>query len=155
MNYEIIFSRSSQQFRVIFCVAVLLLLYDISFSQVGCAGKIGALPSIVFKSKSIKLLPDAEAILESVASTLKNNPGCKTVVSGYCSSSKNEQQRSWDLVNNVIKHLVEKQGISADRLIFSYGNDGDCNLVDMRVAAEGEEGPSTVPPPHPALRNRG
>jgi hypothetical protein len=55
-------------------------------------------------------------------------------------------------VNKVISHLVESEGISADRFIFSYGQEGDCNTVDLRAAAEGEEGPNTVAPPHPNLR---
>jgi hypothetical protein len=35
--------------------------------------------------------------------------------------------------------LVEKEGISADRFIFSYGQEGgDCNTVDLRGTNEGE-----------------
>jgi hypothetical protein len=75
------------------------------------------------------------------------------VVIGYCASSKSEQQRSWDRVNAVINYLVEKEGISGDRLIFQYGQEGgDCNTVDLRAAAAGEEGPNNVPAPHPNLR---
>ena len=76
------------------------------------------------------------------------------MVIGYCSSKQTEQQRSWDRVNAVINYLVEKEGISADRFIFNYGQEGgDCNTVDLRgAAAEGEEGPTTVPAPHPNLR---
>jgi len=53
----------------------------------------------------------------------------------------------------VINYLVEKEGLSADRFIFQYGQEGgDCDTVDLRAAAEGEEGPNTVPAPHPNLR---
>jgi hypothetical protein len=77
------------------------------------------------------------------------------VVVGYCSSNKKEQQLSWDHVNKVITYLIEKEGISADRFIFKYGEEGgDCDTVDLRGAAEGEEGPNTVAPPHPNLRKR-
>ena len=38
---------------------------------------------------------------------------------------KRAQQLSWDRVNTVISYLVEKQGISEDRFIFSYGEEGD------------------------------
>ncbi len=132
-----------------------VLLFNISFGQGNCAAKIGALPSIPFKSKSVKLLPDAQQILEVVASKLRENPTCGLVVKSYCSSNKKEQQRSWDLANSVINNLVEKQGISIDRFIFSYGNEGgDCNMVDLIVAAEGEEGPNSVPPPHPSFRKQ-
>jgi hypothetical protein len=60
---------------------------------------------------------------------------------------------SWDHVNAIITYLIEKEGISPDRLIFKYGEEGgDCNTVDLRAAGEGEDGPNTVPAPHPNLR---
>jgi outer membrane protein OmpA-like peptidoglycan-associated protein len=118
-----------------------------------CANTLGALPSVAFKSGSNKLDDDAKTVLSSVASRLRNNPGCKIVVIGYCASNKKEQQLSWDHVNAIINYMVDKEGISVDRFIFNYGQDGgDCNTVDLRAAAEGEEGPNTVEPPHPNLR---
>ena len=118
-----------------------------------CAEKLGPLPSVSFKAGSNKLSPDATAVLATVAAKLRNTPGCKVVVIGYCSSNKKEQQLSWDHVNAVINYLVDKEGISADRFIFNYGQDGgDCNTVDLRAAAEGEDGPNRVEPPHPNLR---
>jgi outer membrane protein OmpA-like peptidoglycan-associated protein len=118
-----------------------------------CADKLGALPSVSFKSNSNNLSDDAKAVLASVASRMRNNPECKVVVVGYCASDKKQQQLSWDHVNRVITYLVEKEGISADRFIFNYGQEGgDCNTVDLHGAAEGEEGPNTVAPPHPNLR---
>ncbi len=120
--------------------------------QTGCAEKMGDLPSISFRAGSNALTDDAKAVLATVAAKMRNNPECKVVVTGYCSSNKKEQQLSWDHVNKVISHLVEKEGISADRFIFNYGQDGDCNTVDLRAAGEGEEGPNTVAPPHPNLR---
>ena len=113
----------------------------------------GALPSISFKAGNNKLTDDAKAVLATVASKLRNNPGCKVVVVGYCSSNKKEQQLSWDHVNAVINHMVDKEGVSADRFIFNYGQPGgDCNTVDLRAASEGEDGPNRVEPPHPNLR---
>ena len=118
-----------------------------------CAELVGSLPSIAFKAGSNKLDDDAKAALATVAGRLRNNPGCKVVVIGYCSSDKKEQQLSWDHVNAVINHMVDKEGISADRFIFNYGQTGgDCNTVDLRAAADGEDGPNTVDPPHPNLR---
>ena len=118
-----------------------------------CADKMGALPSVYFKAGSNKLSDDAKAVLASVASRMRNNPDCKVVVIGYCSSNKREQQLSWDHVNAVINYMVEKEGLSVDRFIFQYGQEGgDCNTVDLRAAGEGEEGPNTVPAPHPNLR---
>jgi outer membrane protein OmpA-like peptidoglycan-associated protein len=121
----------------------------------GCSEKLGALPSVTFKSGSNNLTEDAQAVLASVASRMRNNPECKVVVVGYCASDKKQQQLSWDHVNKVISYLVEKEGISADRFIFNYGQEGgDCNTVDLRGANEGEDGPNTVAPPHPNLRKK-
>lgn len=121
----------------------------------GCDAKLGALPSISFRNNSNALTDDAKAVLATVAAKLRNAPECKVVVIGYCASDKKQQQLSWDHVNKVITHLVEKEGISADRFIFKYGEEGgDCNTVDLRGATEGEEGPNTVAPPHPNLRKK-
>jgi len=114
--------------------------------------QIGDLPSVSFAGKSVKLSKDAEGVLATVADKMRNNPNCKVVVQGYAGPSKSEQQLSWDRVNTVINYLVEKQGISSDRLIFKYGETGgDPNTIDLR-AAQGDEGPNTVPAPHPNLR---
>ncbi|WP_126973442.1 OmpA family protein [Gynurincola endophyticus] len=116
---------------------------------------ISALPSITFKGNTVALSNDSKALLASVAQQIKNSPDCKIAVVGYCASNKSQQQLSWDRVNAVINHLVEKEGISADRFIFKYGElGGDCNTVDLRDGT-GEEGPTTVPAPHPNLRRRG
>jgi outer membrane protein OmpA-like peptidoglycan-associated protein len=118
-----------------------------------CSAKLGALPSCTFTGKSVTLSKDAMSLLSTVGSRMRNTPECKVVVIGYCNSTKLEQQLSWDRVNAVINYLVEKEGISADRFIFQYGQEGgDCNTVDLRGAAQGEEGPNTVPAPHPNLR---
>lgn len=113
---------------------------------------IGDLPSVTFRPRSVTLSNDAKALLASAASQIRNNPNCKIAVIGYCSSSKSEQQLSWDRVNAVISYLVDKEGINQDRFIFKYGEiGGDCNTVDLRDGT-GEEGPTTVPAPHPNLR---
>lgn len=122
-------------------------------APVSCNTSLGALPSISFAKNSARLSADATRLLAIVADRMRNNPNCKVVVLGYCASNKLEQQRSWDRVNAVINYLVEKEGVSADRFIFKYGEEGgDCDTVDIRPANEGEEGPNTVPAPHPNLR---
>ena len=120
-----------------------------------CATALGALPSVSFAPNSNNLSSDAQAALASVAARMRANPTCKVVVVGYCAATKRQQQLSWDHVNKVISHLVEREGISGDRFIFSSGQEGgDCNTVDLRAAAAGEDGPNTVAPPHPNLRKR-
>ena len=127
-----------------------------SLMQYGIRGRcnIGDLPSITFKGKTVSLSKDAKALLTGIASKIRDNSECKIAVIGYCSSTKSEQQLSWDRVNTVINYLVEKEGISDDRLIFKYGEEGgDCNTVDLRDGTQ-EDGPTTVPAPHPNLRRR-
>ena len=115
---------------------------------------IGDMPSIPFKGRSVSLSKDAKALLSSVADKMRNNPNCKVAVIGYGESSKAAQQLSWDRVNEVIKYLVEKEGVSADRFIFRYGQTGgDENTIDLKDGT-GEEGPNTVPAPHPNLHRK-
>ena len=122
---------------------------------VGKKCNIGALPSISFKGKTVTLSNDAKALLAGVAQKIKDNSNCKVAVVGYCASSKSEQQLSWDRVNAIINYLVDKEGISADRFVFKYGQEGgDCNTVDL-MDGTGDEGPTTVPAPHPNLRRKG
>lgn len=118
-----------------------------------CEAALGTLPSVTFSGNGVSLNNDAKALLASVASRLRNSPECKIVVTGYCASSKSEQQRSWDRVNAVISYMVEKEGISQDRFFWNYGQEGgDCNTIDLRAAASDEQGQTTVPAPHPNLR---
>ena len=112
---------------------------------------IGSLPSIQFKGNA-KLSKDNEALLAAAAAKINANPTCKVKVTGYGASSKSAQQLSWDRVNAVMKYLVEKQGISESRLVFSYGQDGDVNTVDLLGTTE--DGPNTVPAPHPNLKSK-
>jgi len=118
-----------------------------------CATLLGSLPSITFTGNtSVTLTNDAKALLASVAARLRQNPTCRVVVTSYCASDKQQQQRSWDRVNVIINYMVDKEGISADRFFWNYGQEGgDCNTVDLRAAAENEQGQTTVPAPHPNL----
>src|SRR6266851_1117495 len=105
---------------------------------------IGDLPSIVFKGRSVTLSKDGKALASTIAEKMRNNPGCKVAVIGYGESSKSAQQLSWDRVNEVIKYLVEKEGINSDRFIFRYGQTGGAeNTIDLKDGT-GEEGPNTV-----------
>ncbi len=112
--------------------------------------KITDLPSIQFRGNTNKLSPDAMSILDNVAAKLKADPACKVKVSGHGASNKVAQQLSWDRVNSIIQYLVERQGISSSRIIFEYGTEGDPLTVDLMGTTE--EGPNSVPAPHPNLR---
>jgi outer membrane protein OmpA-like peptidoglycan-associated protein len=134
------------------CCDSLARLIDSMMVRTSC--NIGDLPSVTFRARSVALSNDAKALLASAAQRIRNNPTCRIAVVGYCSSTKSEQQLSWDRVNAIINYLVEKEGIGSDRLIFKYGEPGgDCNTVDLRDGTN-EEGPTTVPAPFPNLRRR-
>ena len=114
----------------------------------GCS--VTNLPSIQFGNGS-KLSSNSTKLLEVVAVKLKANPLCKVNVIGHPLADKASQQRSWERVNSIIKYLVEKQGISESRFIFTYdGGVGESNTVDLQATTE--EGPNTVPAPHPNLK---
>ncbi|MCW3079412.1 OmpA family protein [Segetibacter sp.] len=119
---------------------------------VGAACNIGNLPSIQFRAGRATLSKDAMTLLASAAAQIKATPDCRVRVIGHGASDKRAQQLSWDRVNSVIRYLVERQGISEDRFIFSYGEEGDLNTVDLMGTKE--TGPNTVPAPHPNLKGR-
>jgi len=114
---------------------------------------LSTLPSITFTAGRASLTKNTTPLLESAAAQIKAAPNCRVRVVGHGASDKRAQQLSWDRVNAVIRYLVEKQGISEDRFIFSYGEgEGDPNTVDLIGTTE--TGPNTVPAPHPNLQKR-
>jgi len=114
------------------------------------ACSIGSLPSVQFKGGSATLSSTAKSLLNSVAQQLIANPNCKVKLVGYGASDKKAQQLSWDHVNAIKTYLTEQQGISETRIIFTYGMEGDATTVDLVPTVE--EGPNTVPAPHPNLQ---
>ncbi len=114
---------------------------------------IDELPSIQFYGNNYKLSKDAEAILSVVAEKMKNNPNCNVKVVGYGKKTKAAQQLSWDRVNAIIRYMVEQQGISESRFIFEYGRSEDGDVLSVDLFGTMENGPNTVQPPHPQLRN--
>ena len=116
------------------------------------ACSINNLPSIQFGSNA-KLSTNSTKLLEVVAAKMKANPLCKINVIGHPLADKSSQQRSWERVNSIIKYLVEKQGISESRFIFTYdGGAGENNTIDLQATTD--EGPNTVPAPHPNLKEK-
>ena len=143
--------HSQFSLKPIINIALLMLLLGGAFTASGQTGRsdcrLGTLPSVQFASGSRKLSKTGMASLDAVSENLKQNPGCKVKVTGFGTGDKRSQQLSWDHVNAVIRYLVERQGISNDRFIFSYGEDGPATSVDM--VATTEDGPTMAPAPHP------
>lgn len=109
------------------------------------------LPTITFAARKATLSAESVVALNRAANQIKGAPACRIRVVGHGASDKSAQQLSWDRVNAVIRYMVEKQGIAQDRFIFSYGEEGDMNTVELQATKE--TGPNTVPAPHPQLKS--
>lgn len=98
------------------------------------ACNIGDLPSITFSGRGSTLTRDAQAMLATVASKLRNNPICSIVVTGYPEASKASQAIANRRVNAIKAYLTEKEGISADRVETNIEvGGGAANTVDLRA----------------------
>ena len=69
-----------------------------------------------------------------VAAKLKANPTCKIVLFGYPEASKASQANCQKRVEALRRQLVEKEGISADRITVDCNSigGGDKNTVDIK-----------------------
>ena len=98
---------------------------------VGC--QIGDLPSVSFKGNSGSVSSDAKAMLATVASKLKDNADCSIIVTGYPAASKASQALCNKRVAAIKAYLIEKEGISADRIDTNCEvGGGDINTVDIK-----------------------
>jgi outer membrane protein OmpA-like peptidoglycan-associated protein len=98
-----------------------------------CATQLGAMPSIAFRSGS-SLTTEQRGMLASVAAALRNNPNCRITIVGYCTEIKAKQSAGSARAENIRRHLVEKEGISNDRItVLLAQQGGDCNTVDLRA----------------------
>jgi outer membrane protein OmpA-like peptidoglycan-associated protein len=90
------------------------------------------MPSIAFRSGS-SLTAEHRSMLAGVAATLRNNPNCRITIVSYCTDSKSKQQSGNARAEAVRRHLVEREGISTDRITILTGQTGgDCNTIDLR-----------------------
>ncbi len=90
------------------------------------------LPSLKFKTNVYKLSTDNKAMLATIATKMKQNPFANIMVAGYAPVCGRHFIYS-DRVNNIKKYLVEKQGISTDRITVNVEIDGgDINTVDIK-----------------------
>ena len=91
-------------------------------------------PSLTFKGNIQTLSNDTKAMLASVAAKMKANPTCNISVIGYPEASK-ASQAVCNKRNEAIKmYLVEKEGISADRISTNceVSNGSNKNTVDIK-----------------------
>jgi len=88
-------------------------------------------PSLSVKVAS--LTADTKALLASVASKLKEKPNCTITLTAYPSASKSQQSLADRKLEAVKKYLVEKLGISTDRVsVDKVIGGGDSNTIDIK-----------------------
>ncbi|MFY0252372.1 OmpA family protein [Chitinophaga sp. 30R24] len=93
------------------------------------------LPSVSFKGTATKVGQDQEAILASVAATLKSNPSCNVLVTGHAGAKgkKGGVDLSSRRVDAVIDYLSDRQGIDRGRFI-KQNTPGESGTVDLAPA---------------------
>ena len=96
-------------------------------------------PEVRFAPATNVLDTPNTSVLAEAAQVIRNNPAGRYVVYGYSGPSKIEKQRSAEQVTSVVNYLVEKEGISPERITVRSGLQGGTpNTVKVRAAAEGE-----------------
>jgi outer membrane protein OmpA-like peptidoglycan-associated protein len=91
-------------------------------------------PSLSFKGNGCSLSNDNKAMLSAVASKMKSSPDCSININGYPAASKAAQANCNCRNEAIKKYLVEKEGISADRISINCDvSDGaNSNTVDIK-----------------------
>lgn len=100
-----------------------------------CATALGSLPSITFKGNATTLSTDQRSLLAGLAATLRNSPNCRINIIDYCKGNKAKMGSGQKRAEAVRTYLVEKEGISGDRITILTGQEsGECGTVDLRGA---------------------
>jgi hypothetical protein len=89
-------------------------------------------PSISFKDASIALSKDAKVLAGTIADKLKASPTCTITLTAYPGTSKAQQSLAEKRLDAVKKYLVEKLGISEDRIstdkVIGGGDEGTIDV---------------------------
>ncbi|MEI8053132.1 MAG: hypothetical protein WCH52_05245 [Bacteroidota bacterium] len=90
-------------------------------------------PSLSYKGKGAGISADTKALLMSVAAKMKANPKCNITINGYPEASKAAQAVCQQRVDAAKLYLVQKEGISAERIATNCEvGGGDKNTVDIK-----------------------
>lgn len=99
----------------------------------------------------VTLSESGKKSLDSLLATVGKDPVCKVVIAtGDAYYSEAGQQVAWEKVESVRKYMVDK-GFNAKKMIIQYWETGLGTELIVRSAMNGEDGPSSIPPPHPAI----
>jgi len=90
-------------------------------------------PGIGFKNGSPALGTDEKATIATIAAKMKASPDSKIIIKGYPETSKSSQALCQKRVDAIRKRMIEKEGISADRIttICEVGGSGEKNTVEI------------------------
>lgn len=90
-------------------------------------------PSLMYKGNATTLANDNKALLATVAAKLKANPTCNISIFGYPEASKASQANCQKRLEAIKIYLIEKEGISADRITTNCEvGGGDKNTIDVK-----------------------
>lgn len=102
--------------------------------------ELATIPILTFSPNSNVLDAPNTILLDQFSTKIKNTPSNRYTIYGYSGPSRIEKQKSAEQVSAVINHLIEKQGISPERLVARSGlQGGTTNTVKIRVSTEGEQ----------------
>lgn len=83
--------------------------------------------------KAVTLSKDNKAMLAAIATKLKDHPECKIQITSYPASNKRAQALAEAKMKLVEQYLIEKLGISSDRISTStVVEGGDANIIDIK-----------------------
>jgi outer membrane protein OmpA-like peptidoglycan-associated protein len=95
---------------------------------------VGDLPSISFRGNTSTLTADSKAMLATVANRLKENASCNITITGYPAASKASQALCDKRTQAIKQYLMEKEGISSDRIVTRCEiGGGDANTIDIKA----------------------
>jgi OmpA-OmpF porin, OOP family len=95
-------------------------------------------PTLIYKGNTSGLSNDNRNMLATVAAKLKERPNCSITLNGYPETSKASQANCQKRLETIKIYLIEKEGISADRIntncVLPEGGTpvGDKNSVDIK-----------------------
>ncbi len=91
-----------------------------------------AFPSLNFDDNSTKIGKDELGTIATIAATLKANPDTRIMIKGYPETSKSSQALCQRRVDAIKKRMVEREGISADRITTNCEvGGGEKNTVEI------------------------
>lgn len=120
-----------------------------------------SIPSIRYAKDKFGVSADNANALRTIGEKMQACPDMRLVIAGVndknTNNGKYNEQLSYNRASEVVNYLTEKFGVSRDRFIIKYNQDGigDLNAdraVMFRHAQTGEFGNSNPPSPHPGLK---